>query len=354
MSRKGYPWSIGCGIDVKDCHTAKDVMEKANLNWGVDKCELVAKMPFSQEFISHEDTGYEQPVGFGYNGNYYAPCPKAYATYRTDTNQPLGIVKSRYEVVQNVEAFNFFNDAIGDNVRWENAGYFGYGQRIFVTAKIPDTIHVGDDKIESYLVFSNTHDGSGSVSIMFTPIRVACTNMLNSAIKNADSYIRLRHTQSVKDKLELGKQVLSVALEHARNTEQLYNSLACAKMSDDKALEYITKMCLNESELAALKDIDPKHGIERLYKHDCYILENSKISTRKANQITATIDYYLTDISEDDIRGTAWGAYNAITGYYSNLAMMTDERRMDSLLYGTANKVMNTALECAYEYSLTA
>jgi hypothetical protein len=50
MSRytvNGLPWAHGLGKDVKDCHTAKEVMQKANLDWFVKKCELVAQMPFS-------------------------------------------------------------------------------------------------------------------------------------------------------------------------------------------------------------------------------------------------------------------------------------------------------------------
>ena len=33
----------------------------------------------------------------------------------TDYNIPLGVVKSKYTIVQNNDAFNFFDDAIGKN-----------------------------------------------------------------------------------------------------------------------------------------------------------------------------------------------------------------------------------------------
>jgi len=344
MNRKGLPWSCGIGQNVSDCKTAEEVMIKAGLDWGVNKCSLVAKMPN----IEND----EEADGFGYNGHFYAECPNAFATYRTDINVPLGVVKSRYEVVQNTEAFSFFNDALRNaDVEWQSAGYFGYGQKIFVTAKIPNTIKVGDDTIDSYLVFSNSHDGTGSVQIMFSPIRVRCTNMLNSAIKNADSFIRIRHTQSVGQKLELGKHVLAIALDHAANANQIYNSLACAKMSRDQVIRYICNLNLTQSEKDLLKELDPKHALERLYDRDFYIIDKAKISTRKTNQIVATVDYYLTDISQQDIMDTAWGAYNAVTGYYSNIAMMSGEKRMDSLLWGGANKAMQEALNYAYSFA---
>ena len=43
----GLPWGSGIGKDVSDCHSSQEVMEKAGLNFYVDKCDLVAKMPFS-------------------------------------------------------------------------------------------------------------------------------------------------------------------------------------------------------------------------------------------------------------------------------------------------------------------
>lgn len=52
-------------------------------------------------------------------------------------------------------------------------------------------------------------------------------------------------------------------------------------------------------------------------------------------------------IGQKEIAGTAWGAYNAVTGFYSNVANLSGEKRMDSLLYGSANRVMNKALNLA-------
>ena len=57
-----------------------------------------------------------------------------------------------------------------------------------------------------------------------------------------------------------------------------------------------------------------------------------------------TMDYYHFGPGQREIQGTAWGAFNAITGYYSNVANLKDEKRMDSILYGNAGNVMNKAL----------
>ena len=343
----GLPWSSGIGKDVTDCTTAKEVMKKAKLDWTVEKCELVAKMPFN---INGNNTIDETSGDFAYKGNVYRECPNAYGTYRTDANIPLGIVKDKYKVVQNIDAFNFFDDAIGkDKALWQSAGWFGVGRKIFVTAKLPTTINVGNDEIENYLVFSNSHDGSSSINILFTPIRVVCTNMLNAALINSESYIRIRHTESVEEKLQTGAEILRIAAEHAKSAQELYNALRVVNMSDDEVMKYILNLNLTEEERGLLDEYsDAKTAIKRLYNRDFTTMEHVGVSTRKMNTIINMFEYYMDGIGQKEIAGTAWGAYNAVTGFYSNVANLSGEKRMDSLLYGSANRVMNKALNLAF------
>jgi uncharacterized protein DUF932 len=88
---------------------------------------------------------------------------------------PLGVVSLRYLTLQNKEAFDFFDPIIGDNKAvFETAGSLGNGERIWVLAKVRGEIRViGDDICAKYLLLSNAHDGRGSVSVKFTPIRVS-------------------------------------------------------------------------------------------------------------------------------------------------------------------------------------
>lgn len=347
-SNVGLPWASGIGKDVTDCKTSKEVMDKAGLNFIVNKCDLVAKMPV---FINGNNKVNELADEFVRDGHIYRDCPNAYSTYRTDTNTPLGLVKVKYEVVQNYEAFNFFDDAIGEGkAQWDRAGMFGFGHKIFVSAKLPFKSKVGDDEIDNYLVFSNSHDGSSSVNILFSPIRVICTNMLNSALKSAFSYIRIRHTASAKEKIGRGAEILRIACEHAKDSEQLYNSLLTIKMTDDEVMRYIGSLQLNENEIAELNAFDPVHGYKRLFAKDYFTLESTGISTRKANILSNMFEYYQDGIGQNHILGTAWGAYNAVTGYYSNVANLEGEKRVDGLLYGTANRMMEKALNESFNY----
>lgn len=346
-SINGLPWSSGIGTEVKDCTTSREVMEKADLDFTVEKCELYAQMPFR----INANNDINETVGeFARKGDIYRPCPNGFATYRTDRNIPLGIVKNKYEVVQNLDAFNFFDEAIGPGKAiWQYAGAFGYGERIFVTAKLPVSFDIKGDPVENYLVFGNSHDGSTSINILFTPIRVFCTNCLNSAFKQADSYLRLRHTKTVQERLHLGSDVLRIACEKANDSKQLYEALYAVNVSDDQVMKYIADLTLNDSEITALNFFDNQNGYKKLFARDFLTMERTGISTRKANQIVNMFEYYLDGIGQKQIAGTAWGAYNAITGFYSNVANLEGTKRMDSLLYGNANFVMNKALVQAWE-----
>ena len=346
FNRGGLPWVLG--TDVSNCVTAQDVMKTAKLDWTVQKCELVSKMPF--RIGSNNEVGEDS---FVHDCSIYRECPNAFATYRTDINMPLGIVKDKYEIVQNMDAFNFFNNAIGEGKAiWDKAACLNMGEKVYVSAKLPVQTSVGrDDVIDNYLVFSNGHAGNASVDIMITPVRVICTNMLNGALDKAACHIRLRHTKSVKEKLELGAQVLKIACEHAIDAQELYRHLATIKMTDDQVAEYICKLQLTPAEIAKLNEVDPNHGYKRLISRDYHLIDAVEISTRKSNQLYNMMDYYIDGIGQKDICGTAWGAYNAITGFYCNVANLEGEKRMNSLVWGSANNNMNKALNEAMAYA---
>lgn len=346
----GAPWALG--IDVSDCKSSAEVMHKAGLDFIVDKCELVARMPFG---IKRNNIVNDIAGDFVKDGYIYRELVGSYATYRADTSQPLGLVKAKYEVVQNIDAFKFFDDAIGEGMaRWDKAGILDDGRKIYLSARLPVETRVGDDLIDNYLVFSNSHDGTSSVNIMFTPIRVICTNMLNSALKSADAYIRIRHTESAKQKLQRGAEILRIACNHADTVQDYYNSLLKVKMSDREVMEYLANLQLTAKEQDLLLNYDKENGYKKLILKDYRTMEVTGVSQRKANMIASLFEYYCDGIGQKHIAGTAWGAYNAVTGFYCNVANLEGEKRVESLLYGGANSNMIKALNAANDFARVA
>lgn len=147
-----------------------------------------------------------------------------YATMRTDTEQVLGVVGKYYEVVQNADAFRFFDAIVGgDGILYETEAALGKGERIFITAKLPGYIKVGsDDVIEKYLFLSTSHDGFGSITAAFTPIRIVCNNTLNAALRNCSNSIKIRHTQNAKEHLEEAYKLMGITNRLSTELESIF------------------------------------------------------------------------------------------------------------------------------------
>lgn len=350
-NKRVIPWHSPFAIDVSECTSSADVIKKAGLDYDVRKCELVAQMPLG---IKANNDVNPLMGDFVQNNAVYRVCPNAYATYRRDTNMPLGIVKSKYEVVQNIDAFDFFDKAIENgDATWDTAGLFGYGEKVFISAKLPKSTLVGkNDYIENYLVLSNSHDGTSSITIMFTPVRIACFNVLNAALTKSSSYITLRHTRSVKERMDLAAEIIQISMMYSNKAGELYNCLNEVEMSDEGILKYIMTLFLTEDEHAKLLNVPYTPIIQiynRLLAKDYLTMERSGISTKKANKIDQVYTYYLNGIGQKEIHNTAWGAYNAITGYCSNVLDLDGAKRMDNLLYGTSSNLTLKALNLAFD-----
>ena len=323
---KGAPFRYKGAINVEDCETSLDCMQKAGLDWTVAKCKLFAEMPNSN----------------GVGSSDFKECPNAFGTYRTDYNIPLGVVKERYTPVQNIEAFKFFDGAIGKNKAvWQTAGFFGNGERIFVSAKLPKNIFVNGDPVDNYLVFTTSHDGSSGVKILFTPIRVVCQNTLNAAIRNAENYVSFRHTSSVHDNLDIAAEILGICDNKMEMLNEQYNEMYKIKVTDEEAHRIFAKTILTDTEISNI--VNTGHTIQQIILRDWKAINDTNISMKKVNTLSEINNYYFMGVGQKEFIGTAWGAYNAITGYYSNVDNATGIKRMDSLLYGDKSRKIEKA-----------
>lgn len=340
---KGAPFRFKGAVNVEDCRSSTEVMEKANLAWTVEKCEMYANMPSNQSLIEGVEDGtfIENTV----NGQrMLRKCQNAYGIYRTDLNIPLGLVKERYTPVQNLDAFKFFDNAIGKNEAiWQTAGSFGYGERIFVSAKLPDNILVNGDPVDNYLVFTNSHDGSSGVKILFTPIRVICQNTLNAAIRTAQNYVSFRHTQSVHKNIDIAHEILGITRKQIEIVGEAYNAMSKIKVDDKKAIELMANVIFTDAELMRLKETG--HTPEQVAQRYHWAINDAELSTQKVNILCNMLNYYNIGPGQKEIMGTGWGVYGAITGYYSNIDNTDKEKRMDTLLYGDRSRKIQQAGE---------
>jgi phage/plasmid-like protein (TIGR03299 family) len=155
-----------------------------------------------------------------------------YANVRSSDGKALGIVGSKYKIVQNTEAFAFTDELLGEGVKYETAGSLKEGKVIWLLAKMPETFEVLGDKVEPYLVFTNTHDGSGAVRVCATNIRVVCSNTLNMALRGAKRVWSARHTGSITSKLDDARETLQFAKQYIKATQETFEELHKVKLND--------------------------------------------------------------------------------------------------------------------------
>ena len=227
------PWH-GLGTMVAEAPNSKDALRLAGLNWKV-----------LQEPVYTENKELIQ----GYKAN-----------VRDTDRKVLGVVTDRYKVIQNEEAFAFTDTLLGEGVRYETAGSLQEGRRVWMLARLPREFIIGGERISPYMVFSNTHDGSGAVKTALTPIRVVCNNTLNLALRTAKRSWSMIHTGDISGKIEEAKNTLLLADEYMTALGQEFEDLRKIKLSEKQVLDYIKILLPMEENYSLLQ----KRGVEKL------------------------------------------------------------------------------------------
>lgn len=192
------PWH-GLGTRVEEAPTSAEALRLAGLDWTVE----------------------QHPVQL--NGGAVIPGYKA--NVRSTDKHVLGIVSDRYKIVQNTEAFSFTDELIGGDVRYETAGSLQNGKRVWLLAKMPQT-KVAGDEVDPYLCFTNTHDGTGSIRVCMTPIRVVCNNTLNVALRSASRSWSACHMGDMDNKLQEARHCLDLADQYMESLNKYADQLA--------------------------------------------------------------------------------------------------------------------------------
>lgn len=206
------PWH-GLGTKVMEAPTSKAALTLAGLDWKVIQRPIVTKDGI--------------------------PIPGFKANLRETDKKVLGVVTDRYKVVQNPDAFSFTDRLLGEGVTYETAGSLQEGRRTWLLARLPQRYIISGDEITPYLVFMNSHDGTGSIKAAMTPIRVVCQNTLNLALDNAKRYWATNHTGDIHGKMEDARYTLLYADQYMAQLGKAIDSLNRIRLSDRQVCEYI-------------------------------------------------------------------------------------------------------------------
>ncbi|UEG51418.1 DUF945 domain-containing protein [Mucilaginibacter daejeonensis] len=329
MSVKDKAWH-GLGQIIDRYPTSSEAIQHAGLDYIVEKRPL-----FTYDTANHLGEGSDDII---------IPeitVPNFFATVRADTEQVLGVVGNDYEVVQNRDAFSFFDAIVGggNGILYETAGALGNGERVFITAKLPDYIRVGvKDWIEQYLFLTTSHDGLGSITAAFTPIRIVCNNTLNAAMRNHSGAIKIRHTASAAERLKHAHTLMGISRELSHEMEGLFNQWAKVRITDAEVKKLI------QIAMASNKQV-----LENLAEGKL-----DQLSTHYTNIVDSVYEYALGSPTQqiETNAGTVFGAYNAVTGYFQNVrSFKSEEAKFKSIMDGTAKQRAQVAFNLCKDFA---
>ena len=154
-----------------------------------------------------------------------------FATVYQDTGFVLGVVGSRYTVVQNVTAFKAIDRWLADGrVSYETAGALDEGRKVFILVRIDEDFTIaGTDPVTPYALVTNSHDGSSGLGVKLVSTRVVCQNTLNVALREKGERIGIRHTASAEANIESAAKALGLVSRQQRQMMERFEQLAQLK-----------------------------------------------------------------------------------------------------------------------------
>jgi len=315
------PWhGLGTHLD-KPPGTAAEAIRAAQLDWRVVK----------------------KPI-YALDGREFCVVPGYQATVRADRwgkedCKPFGLVGDDYQVLQNSEAFEFFDPVIqSGKIDYDTAGALGDGRRVWVLAKVKDDIHVkGNDAVQRYLLLSNGHDGHTALEVRFTPVRVVCQNTLDWALSIGTDILRTHHGRGLARRVERTQDGVKRILGHYDDLAKHYEQLASVPLVNGRLQSYVN--------LVFPMPKQKRNQTERSY-------EEAVTRNNALRDTSAKLFEEGHGNNEPGIRGTLWAAYNGITEMVDHyLAFDSRSQRMEFLCFGEGKHVKEGAFDIAIAHA---
>jgi len=305
------PWH-GLGVKVSNELTPAQMMDKAGLDWEVTKEDLRVVSGMKSQIV-----------------------PGKKALVRSSDDTILDIIGNDWNPVQNQDAFEFFNEyVLAGDMEMETAGSLKGGRNVFALAKVKESFSIlGDDQVDSYLLFSNPHEYGKAIDIRFTPIRVVCNNTLTFSLASASkNFVKLNHRTAFD--ADMVKQQMGLASEKFAMYKDMAEFLSTKKFSVDTLIQYYNEV----------------------FPHT-YANSRSK-TVEKADDLTKNgkkaLEVLHTQPGAEYGEGTWWQALNSVTYLTDHVMGKNAESRVQSAWFGQNQSRKLKAVNKAVEYATAA
>lgn len=301
------------GSDIRQAHTTPDALAQAALDWEVSELPIELSLPFTDNRLikSHK------------------------AIVRADTQDLLGVVGTRYQPIQNREAFRFLDAILGEfKLSLETAGELHGGRVVWMLVRLPVQLRVADtdDVSDPYLLCVNSHDGTMAFRVLTTMIRVVCQNTLTLALRDGAGHgVSFRHFPRILDRVDQARRAVHGSMARVARLNEEVQVLGAKRIDEKQTRQY----------LKAVWPDDP---------------DTSDPSRAEATRQQLLDNYHAEGELIPSIAGTAWAAVNAVThfaDYQRPSRGVSDHRklsnRLESIWFGDSAALKRRAWDLAIQ-----
>jgi len=243
-------------------------------------------------------------------GRSHVPVDGYYATIRTDNGHALGIVRSRYTIVNNDEAMSILSPIANKELFIEAGGVIDGGKRAFLLARLPKEMRIGPsrDAIRQYLIVVNSFEGSTGIVVKPTSIRVRCSNAIPGILRGSDPEIRLRHSPGVHNRLTEAHNLLRNAEETFQQLEYVFNRFALRRLTNRELLDYVKRLVPDN--------------------------EDVESHTRTENLRKEILELHESGIGAEVYRGSLMGVLNSVSECVDHAPSKDTNKMLKSVFFG--------------------
>jgi len=304
--------------------SASEAARQAGLDWNV----MLADM---QAYVKSEVNPYETVTD-------YYPVPKKQAVIKLgkdDDNQVIGVVGDKYKVVQNMEVFSALDSLVDSGqARYTAAGEYNNGANIWMIMELPVGVNVANDPHAAFLLVQSSHDGSCAVRIRPIIERLFCHNQINRLITgkktNDYTYVMKHTTNSKLSPSEIGN-IIQLSYDSIQQYESIADTLIKREVTHSQAREFFKRVWA----LPSTVEGKPYHLLTQGERRQ----QTIAITARDR-----AFDIYSESPTQENIRGTAFGMWQAVVEYADHHASGGAERLAVATLSGRNDKVKGKAL----------
>lgn len=201
----------------------------------------------------------------------------------------LGVVGNDYSILQNEELASFGN-LLGATP--ETAGSLNNGKTVFVSYRLESDLVIdaagANDVIHLYFLLYTSHDGSTKFVAATTPVRVVCQNTLNIAKRGMKPTFEISHSKNMDANVREAKKAMDLQVKYTTKFVETANVFHQTPM-DDNEFDAIIAAAYPQKENPA------------------------KATVTRWNEKRDTLFGLWNGKTQENIAGTAWAAFNALT-----------------------------------------